>query len=169
MRQAIALIIVVVFWFGIPQAKDDGVSLRRVDIVGATPTTDRTGACLVGNFETPAWIVEDWFTGDERYWLLFDPAADCDCPTGFSAVQASIYLQFPGSGQIQPALRFSVIVNLVRATWRNDLQCWWPGTGICVSGPHEVVVSWAGMYAFSVPFDCDCEDAASPGESRSGI
>ncbi len=114
-------------------------------------------AAQVGNLNDPAWLLSGWFIGDEEYKYLFNPVEQLNCPLGFQLTTVHMLLEFP----IVP-VTFEVWVDLEDASWRDDIQCWWPGVEDCRSDVFTVTIDVAGVYDIAIPINCDCAYMIDP-------
>ena len=116
-----------------------------------------TGTGTVGNTNAAAWIIPDWFWGNEGYKILFNPAEQLACPLGFVLEAVHMVVDFD---ETMVPVTFDAWVDLESAVW--DGACHVPGPEECVSQPRTVTIEAPGMYDLAFPIDCECAYIRNP-------
>ncbi len=98
------------------------------------------------------WTVDGWFTGEETYAVLCEPAECQSCSGGWKPLSVTIYLYWPFENECS----LSVTAEILAVDASNP-ECLVPGAIICSSAATEVgPMSPAGLWAVTVSLNDEC-------------
>ena len=113
--------------------------------------------CEVGNLNTPVWAIADWLMPQDRYALIFDPAATCqECPLGFRVTMIHVMVQTAADCE----LTMRAVLMTVESD--GDPDCFVPGNAYCGGPDFQISIPAAGLWDIALPVNCACADSDYP-------
>jgi len=113
----------------------------------STPTPQ-----VVGNLNSPMWLLGGWFAGQESYAYIFNPSEQVTCVSGFQVTTVHMYMDFEVA---DVPVTFDVYADMGSAV-TNAAGCWIPGPEECTGALYTVTIDVAGTYDIAIPLDCEC-------------
>ena len=150
----IMLTLLCVALAAMPLFAKEVVTVTRIDEANiqtygtAAPTPE-----VVGNLNTPQWLLGGWFAGNEAYAFNFTPAAQISCVSGFATTMVHMYMDFEAT---DVPVTFDVQGVLGSQVWDPAMGCFVPGDVDCAGSVYTVTIDAAGTYDLAIPMACDC-------------
>jgi len=111
------------------------------------PMLSSADTCFLHDYDSLAWILNDWVTGEELYKGYIDPSHSCENPYPFTVTAINMPMYFGASAEISA----SVDVEAVDDT--SIAGCTIPGALLAISSEWTATVPGEGLWNIWVPLD----------------